>query len=519
MTNIFESIKILSRICGYIKFCIIIMSVYGLSSCTIEESKPPNIVLIYADDLGYGDISCQNPGSKIATPNIDKLAHDGIRFLDAHSSAAICTPSRYSLLTGRYGWRTELQKGVLWCWDKPLITESRLTLPEMLKEKGYKTAAIGKWHLGWLWPTYDNKSAKEKNGDNVDYSQPISGGPIDHGFDYYFGDDVPNFPPYTYIENNKVTKIPNIIKPDYLYGVKGMMVKNWKLEQVMPEITKSAVNYILQAGKQDKPFFLYFPLTAPHDPIAPAKQFKGTSRAGLYGDYVQEVDWSVGQIIKVLQENDLEDNTLVIFTSDNGSYGGDGTNWLGKIGSVKRFGHSPNGNLRGYKGDIWEAGHRIPFLLKWPDKIIPGQIRDDLICQIDLMATIAAVIGYKLPENAAEDSYDFSTIILEESNNPRIRETLVNHSVDGSFALRKGEWKLILTDNSGGFSKSLFPQGFGITTPGQLYNLKEDLEEQHNLYDKYPEMVKELSSMLDDIIRKQRSAPVAKLKIITPNAD
>jgi arylsulfatase A-like enzyme len=286
-----------------------------------------------------------------------------------------------------------------------------------------------------------------------------------------------------------------------------MMIENWKLEQVMPEITKSAVNYIRQASKQDKPFFLYFPLTAPHDPIAPAEQFKGTSHAGLYGDYVQEVDWSVGQILEVIQANDLEDNTLVIFTSDNGSYGGDGTNWLGKIGSVKKFGHSPNGSLRGYKGDIWEAGHRIPFIIKWPDKITPGQIRDDLICQIDLMATVASMVGYMLPKNAAEDSYDFSTTILGDANDQPIRETLVNHSVDGSFALRKGKWKLILTNTSGGFSNSLFPQGFGITTPGQLYRLDKDLEEKHNLYDKYPEKVKELSNMLDDIIRKQRSAP------------
>jgi len=326
-------------------FILIIVSSYVLSGCNSQRSQYPNIVIIYADDLGYGDISCQNSESKIKTPNIDKLAHDGIRFTDAHSAAAICTPSRYSLLTGRYCWRTELQKGVLWSWDKPLISEERVTLPKMLKEIGYGTAAIGKWHLGWNWPTTDNISAKENNGENVNYSQPITGGPNDYGFDYYFGDDVPNFPPYAFIENDMVTKIPTVIKPDSLFGEKGLMVKDWSLEQVMPEITRKAISYINKASEQGQPFFLYFPLTAPHDPIAPTKQFKGTSQAGLYGDYVQEIDWTVGQILEALERKNLDENTLVIFTSDNGSRAGDGTNWLGEIGSVKRFGHSSNGKF------------------------------------------------------------------------------------------------------------------------------------------------------------------------------
>ena len=485
----------------------IIFLAFILSGCTSHKENYPNIVIIYADDLGYGDISCQNPESKINTPNIDALANEGIRFTDAHSAAAICTPSRYSLLTGRYCWRTELQKGVLWCWDKPLIREERLTLPGLLKEKGYITAAIGKWHLGWNWPTTDTISAKEKNGMNVDYTQLITGGPLDHGFDFYFGDDVPNFPPYTFIENDRITETPDIIKPDSLYGEKGLMVKGWQLEKVMLMITNKAVSYIDKASKQDKPFFLYFPLTAPHDPIVPATQFKGTSRAGLYGDYVQEVDWTVGQILQVLERSFLERNTLVIFTSDNGSRGGDGTNWLGTIGSVKRFGHSPNGNLRGYKGDIWEGGHRVPFIVKWPNRIKSRQIRDDLLCQVDCMATIANVIGYRLPENSAEDSYDFSEIFLGQESHKTVRKTLVNHSVDGSFALRKGDWKLIFTDDSGGFSNVLFPEGFGITTPGQLYNLTEDIQEQHNLYEAYPEMVNELTSLFNDIKRHDGSRP------------
>jgi arylsulfatase A-like enzyme len=478
---------------------LILVASHVLNSCQAERDENPNIIIIYADDLGYGDISCQNPESKIKTPNIDKLAQDGIRFTDAHSSAAICTPSRYSLLTGRYCWRTELKEGVLWSWDRPLISKDRLTLPMMLKDKGYQTAAIGKWHLGWIWPTVDDVLAKENNGKNVTYEQPIKGGPIEYGFEYYFGDDVPNFPPYTFIENDRVTKIPTIEKPDSLFGEKGLMVEGWQLDQVMPEITKIALTYIKNAGKKDRPFFLYFPLTAPHDPIAPTKQFIGTSQAGLYGDYVQEIDWAVGQILDILEQNQIERNTLLIFTSDNGSRGGDGTNWLGELGSVMKFGHSPNGRLRGFKGDIWEAGHRVPFIIKWKEKIKSGQVRDDLISQVDILATLSSIVGYILPKNSAEDSYDFSTIILDDKAVDSPRKTLVNHSVDGSFAVRKGYWKLIFTNRSGGMSNGLFPEGFGITTPGQLYNLENDLGEQQNLYEEYPEIVEELTKILDEI--------------------
>jgi arylsulfatase A len=470
-----------------------------LTGCQPQGSQYPNIVIIYADDLGYGDISCQNMDSKIATPHIDQLAAAGIRFSDAHSSAAVCTPSRYSLLTGRYCWRTELKKGVLWCWDKPLIKKGRLTLARMLREKGYQTAAIGKWHLGWTWPTTDGIFAKQNNGQQVDYTRPLAGGPNEYGFDYYFGDDVPNFPPYTFIENDRVTEIPTVLKPDSLYGQKGIMVEGWKLDAVMPAITEKAVSYITQAAAQNNPFFLYFPLTAPHDPVAPAQEFKGSSQAGLYGDYVREVDWTVGRVVDILERAGAAKNTLVIFTSDNGAYGGDGTNGLGKLGSVRRFGHSPNGPLRGFKGDIWEAGHRIPMIVKWPEKIKPGQVRTDLICQVDFMATLANLIGYDLPADAAEDSFDFTAVFLDEEYHDPVRETLVNHSVDGSFALRKGNWKLIFTDRSGGFSNGLSPEGFGIETPGQLYNLADDLGEKLNLYEQYPKMVRELTILLDKI--------------------
>ena len=312
----------------------VLFLVVGCSNNDSKNKQAPNIVIILADDLGYGDPTCYNPDSKIPTPNIDKLASEGLQFTDAHSASAVCTPTRYSILTGRYCWRTRLKKSVLWAWDEPLINKNRLTLPEMLKEKGYQTAAIGKWHLGWEWPTSDTLDVKKQNGENIDYKLAIKGGPLAHGFDYYFGDDVPNFPPYTFIENEKVVEIPTIDKPNHLFGSKGKMTKNWKLEDVMPTITQKSVDYIDEASKQAEPFFLYFALTAPHTPIAPLTKFKGKSKAGPYGDFVYEVDWCVGQVMNALKENGVDENTLVIFTSDNGSPARNDKNWSGPTQSV-----------------------------------------------------------------------------------------------------------------------------------------------------------------------------------------
>jgi len=421
-----------------------------------------------------------------------------LSFTDAHSSSAVCTPTRYSILTGRYAWRTPLKSSVLWAWDKPLIHKNRLTLPKMLKEKGYQTAAIGKWHLGWEWPTIDALSVKEQNGENIDYNQEITEGPLSRGFDYYFGDDVPNFPPYTFIENKKVCKIPTVDKPNSLFGGKGKMSEGWTLEAVMPEITQKSVEYINRASKNKKPFFLYFALTAPHTPIAPATQFQGKSQAGRYGDFVYEVDWSVGQIMDALKANGIDDNTLVIFTSDNGSPARNGKNWSGPTQSVVTdFGHNPSKNFRGMKGDIWEGGHRIPFIAKWTGRIAAGIKTPALACSMDLMPTIAEIIAYNLPENASEDGTSLLSILTKGKNDGR--KILVNHSHQGVFAIRKGEWKLILSNKSGGFSDSKYPEGFGIETPGQLYNLKNDPGEKENLYAKLPEKVEELTKVLEQI--------------------
>ncbi|MCF6331829.1 MAG: arylsulfatase [Draconibacterium sp.] len=469
-----------------------------------DNKSLPNIVIILADDLGYGDPTCYNPSSKIPTPHIDQLATEGFLFTDAHSESAVCTPTRYSILTGRYAWRTRLKKGVLWPWDEPLIEKERLTLPEMLKQKGYRTAAIGKWHLGWDWPASDSLSAKKTNGENINYSKEIMGGPLDRGFDYYFGDDVPNFPPYTFIENRKVTVIPTVEKSGNLYGHKGKMAPGWKLENVMPEITKHSVKFIEEAAKdKSKPFFLYFALTAPHTPIAPLTKFNGKSRAGRYGDWVFEVDWAVGEIMKALKNSGADKNTILIFTSDNGSPARNGKNYGGPTQSVIRdYGHNPNGKLRGMKGDIWEGGHRVPFIAKWDDKITPGKKTNVLICSMDLMATIAEIVDFNLPENSSGDGKSLLNVLKD--NNENGREFLVNHSLRGVFAMRKGNWKLILSNRSGGFSDGKNPNGYGIETPGQLYNLAADPGEKNNLYSKHPEIVEELTKELETIKLENR---------------
>lgn len=484
------------------KYVLILLLPVLFIGCTKKtENKLPNIVIILADDLGYGDPGCYNSESKIPTPNIDRLATGGLMFTDAHSASAVCTPTRYSILTGRYCWRTRLKKSVLWPWDKPLINKTRLTLPAMLKEKGYQTAAIGKWHLGWEWPANDTLSVKKQNGENVNYNKEIKGGPLDHGFDYYFGDDVPNFPPYTFIENNKVVEVPTVEKPDSLFGWKGKMQKGWKLEAVMPKITKKAIEYINKKSKSEKPFFLYFALTAPHTPIAPLTQFNGKSKAGRYGDYVYEVDWTVGQIMDALKQSGADKNTLVIFTSDNGSPARNGENWSGPTQSViSDYGHNPSKNYRGMKSDAWDGGHRIPFIAKWANHISEGTKTSALICSMDIMPTIAEIVNYQLPKNSAEDAKSMLDVFR---GNNKGREILVHHSGRGVFAIRKGNWKLILSNRSGGFSDSKNPNGYGIKTPGQLYNLQKDPGEQNNIYGENPEKVRELSAELKKIQLKK----------------
>ena len=493
---------------------------YFICLCTLghvtifAQQTRPNIVLILADDLGYGDPRCYNADSKIPTPNLDRMAREGMRFTDAHSPSSVCTPTRYGILTGRYAWRTRLQKSVLWPWDPPLIEDERLTLPEMLKSLNYQTACIGKWHLGWNWldkrgsPVRSlvmagiNDLAKQKEmEDSIVFEQPIKGGPIEHGFDYYFGDDVPNFPPYIFIENDYTVGLPTGRKPDDMFGHPGPALPGWDLSGVMPAITQKACSYLDAVNAVENPVFLYLPLTAPHTPIAPSPHFIGKSGAGWYGDYVMEVDWAVGQVIETLERNGLIENTLLIFTSDNGSPQRDGTDMNGETGSVKALGHDPSKPWRGMKSDIWEGGHRIPFIARWPKFLPAASITDQPFILSDLMRTIAGITGYDIPENMAGDSYDFSRLFMGLHTNAPIRNHLIHHSGNGVFAIRIDEWKLILGRDSGGFTKFEPPPD---APDGQLYHLKEDPMEQNNLYTDHPEIVKKLTTELEKIKREER---------------
>ena len=513
-----------------IRVIIVLLSGLGLlAGCNRAEQEYPNIVYILADDLGYGDVSCLNPDAKVLTPHLDRLAGEGITFTDAHSPSAVCTPTRYGILTGRYCWRTALKSSVLWMWDGPLIEPGRLTVGSFLKQHGYTTACIGKWHLGWDWPTRDGSEmndeiplGKSDNairrpfGDKVDFSAEIGNGPITRGFDYYFGDDVPNFPPYCFIENNKTAGLPALAKPESMFGSPGPMLEGWDLAAVMPGLTRKAVEYIkggtgegLFKRDMTRPFFLYFPLTAPHTPIAPADEFQGSSQAGAYGDFVQEVDWTVGQVMKALEEAGLAGNTLLIFTSDNGSPGRDGTNMSGPVSSVRRYGHNPSHLFRGTKADIWEGGHHVPFFARWPGKIKPGTESDEVICHTDLLATCAAILGKPLPEEAGEDSYNMLTALLGEPIKEPIREATVHHSSDGSFAIRQGKWKLVDCAGSGGWSKPGNAKAQELGWPEvQLYDLTADPGEEQNLWDQHPEIVEHLSGLLQRYREKGRSTPL-----------
>lgn len=484
-----------------------------------SESQPlPNIIFILADDLGYGDVKFLNPESEIPTPHLNTLASEGKSFLNAHSAAAVCTPSRYSFLTGRYSWRSRQKKGVSWIWDSPLIEANRLTIGKMLQQKGYHTACIGKWHLGWNWPTKDGQPATVINkGKNVDYSQNITDGPITRGFDYYFGDDVPSFPPHAFIQNDSMLVQPSAWLLPGNGWAEGAMAPGWRYEDLLPALAKKAKEYIINraVAHSEKPFFLYFSLSAPHTPIAPSKKFVGKTEVGPYGDFVYELDHYVGEIIRTLDSLHINENTLVIFTSDNGPTNQDGNNYSGAIGSLLDYDHNSSSDLRGIKSDAWEGGHRVPFIAKWPGHIEKGTTSTELLSQTDMMATFATLLDIDLPDSTAEDSHNKLPLLLNGHKNHRNNEALVTQSGNGILAIQQGKWKLILSSGGGGswiqpkgkitwvkpISKKL------VWNNIQLYNLEKDDKEQDNLARKYPKKVDELGKLLAKYIVEGRSTP------------
>jgi arylsulfatase A len=478
-------------------------------SCRKPAEKLPNIVYILADDLGYGDVSCLNSEGKIKTSNIDRLAKEGMVFTDAHSGSAVCTPTRYGILTGRYAWRSRLKSGVLWGYSPPLIESNRMTVASMLKSKGYATAGIGKWHLGLDYTLTDGRqiSQLQKNEKyKIDYGKPIEG-PVDLGFDYYFG--IPaslDMVPYVYIENDRSVNPPSDKvegREGYEFFRGGPASPGFNHEEVLPKCTEKAVAFIDRSSQQnpDKPLFLYFALNAPHTPILPADEFKGKSGIGPYGDFVLQCDYTVGRIIDALERTGRKDNTLFIFTSDNGC------SPMANFEALSEKGHHPSYHFRGYKADIFEGGHRIPFIASWPGKIKPGTESEDTICLTDLMATAADICNVKLPDNAGEDSYSILPDLLGTAEQP-IREATVHHSVNGYFSIRQGKWKLELCPGSGGWSYPVTEKAMSLGLPMvQLYDLTRDISEQENLQAEYPDVVNRLTNLLESYVEKGRSTP------------
>lgn len=471
------------------------------------SSDRPNIIYILADDMGYGDPRCNNKDSRIPTPNIDRLAAEGMRFTDAHSGSAVCTPTRYGVLTGRYCWRSRLKARVLLGYDWPLIEPGRLTAASLLKRNGYATGCIGKWHLGLGWQRKDGKTGpwpdrSIRNGEVIDFARPIKHGPTELGFDYFYGISASlDMPPYTYIENDHVVAVPTEITREG--GRKGLTAPGFKAAEVMPTLTKKASEYIEKHVKNnpDKPFFLHFLLTAPHTPIVPLDSFKGRSKAGDYGDFVAQVDWTIGQVAETLDELGISNNTLLIVTSDNGPE---------KFMHARKreYNHYSAYHFRGCKRDAWDGGHRIPFIARWPRKIKPGATSDETVCLTDLMATCAAIVGAKLPDDAGEDSYNILPVLLGQKPDKPIREATVHCSVRGKFAIRQGEWKLILCKGSGGNKYKSGPNAIKPEDPaGQLYNMAEDVSETKNLYLERPDVVERLTALLEKYRKDGRSRP------------
>jgi arylsulfatase A-like enzyme len=475
----------------------------SLAACTESRSQSPshnfrkapsNIVYILADDLGYGDVSCLNKDSKILTPNLDQLAKEGMVFTDSHSGSAVCTPTRYGILTGRYCWRSRLKMGVLNGYSEHLIEDGRLTVASMLKEKGYHTACIGKWHLGWNW---QKKSGK----DDVDFTMPVQHGPSTNGFDYSFC--IPaslDMAPYVYVENDRATAVPDRIVDageGKMYWRQGDIAPDFEHIEALPKLTEKAVAYIQERSRENKPFFLYFPLPAPHTPILPTEEFQGKSGTNEYGDFVLQVDWTVGQMMKALKENGMEKDTLVIFTSDNGC------SPKADFKELAKFDHDPSYIFRGMKADIFEGGHRIPFITRWPGPVKAGSECNDTICLTDLMATTAEITGYKLPDNAGEDSVSILPDLLGTATEP-VREATVHHSINGSFSIRQSKWKLELCPGSGGWSPPKPDSKEAKQLPPiQLYDLSTDTGETTNVQDQHPDIVKRLTALLQDYVDRQ----------------
>jgi arylsulfatase A len=459
----------------------------------------PNILVIYTDDQGFGDASCYNPQSKIQTPNLDKLAAGGMRFTDAHCSDSVCTPSRYSLLTGRYSWRTTLKRGVFGAEQPCLIADGRMTLASLCRDHGYATAMVGKWHLGMDFP--GDEGAR-------DWSQPVKDMPLDKGFDYFFG--IPaslNYGVLAWFEGRfaKVPptvftkKKPNQLNPgDYrimppyepkLTGNLMEVAPDFVDAQCLTRFTDKAIEYIHGRAKatDGNPFFLYLAYTSPHLPVIPLEQFRGKSGCGAYGDFMMETDWHIGRVMEALEAAGITRNTLIVFSSDNGPE----NPWRKRI---KQHQHYSSGPYRDGKRSIYEGGHRVPFIVRWPEVVKPGSVWDGVVCQSDLLATFADILGTKLPDNAGEDSVSFHGALTGKAGS-KDRLPVIHHSSKGRFAVREGKWKLIMEHASA-------PQR-------ELYDLDADPGERTNIIAQHADIASRLTERITAIVQKGRTTPGA----------
>lgn len=474
---------------------------FAVCSSMFAEQKQPNIVFILADDMGYGDMSYLDKNSKLQTVNLDRMACEGVVFTDAHSSSSVSTPTRYGILTGRYNWRSTLKNGVLNGYSKALIAKDRETMASMLRKNGYTTAGIGKWHLGWDWDNIEN--GKE----NVDFSKPVKNSPVTRGFDYFYGFcGSLDMPPYIYIENDMPTSLPVKItanKGKYSWWREGPTGADFVHEEVLPNITKRVCEYIKEKAKSDKPYFLYMPLPSPHTPILPTAEFRGKSGLGEYGDYVLMTDAMVGKVLEAVDESGEGDNTIVVFTTDNGCSPAAG------IDELIKQGHYPNSIYRGHKADLFDGGHRIPCIMRWPKGTKPHHV-NQTVCLTDFYATFADINGYELADTEGEDSYSLLPAIKSEKEIAPIREATIHHSIKGEFTIRKGDWKLLMSPSSGGWSyprPSKDKEIIATLPPIQLYNMADDPKESKNVYKEHPEVVEELKGILARYIKEGRSTP------------
>jgi arylsulfatase A-like enzyme len=477
--------------------------------CRAEDR--PNIVILYADDMGVADVSYGNPKAKIQTPHLDKLASQGMTFTDGHSSSGICTPSRFALLTGQHHWRRF--HGIVGAFGGTVFEPDDFTIAKMFKQKGYSTGCFGKWHLGWNFDAIRKPGAKkgDPRAESYDWTKRFPDGPLDQGFDYYFGDGTINFPPYCWIEGDRFVTTPTkpVVKSRPLAGSgsfrPGPMAESWNPFDILPTITQKTVEWIAKQ-KKEQPFFAYLAFNSPHYPIVPNKEYHGKSKAGYYGDFVIETDGMVGKVMQALQEHGFSDNTLVIFSADNGAE-------THAFERLEKFDQWSSGKYRGLKRDIYEGGHRVPFIVKWPGRVKKGVRSDEVVSQVDLASTFAKIIDYPLAKTEAIDSYNLLPVLAGKKYSKPLRVATVQNTSAKKFALRQGDWVLINAPTGAAkkeqqdYLNHFGLEPYGKENQGLLFNLKNDPRQSNNLYSQYPSKVKKMRALLESYLEGKPCAP------------